>query len=172
MKSARYSAFIGLDVVIDAPGKYLTRCGEVVEIAKASIRYEFGCFGVYSNKVKERWRKSGRLYFGSECPNDIVRRVCEPPRDQMWAYTNPCNSVADFRPGFSQHRDCGSLDAPEWIARGSTIANVTNDYCIGEVLIYEGGRHVVGGIDLRHGQAIREFEITELIDKDLLEHFE
>jgi hypothetical protein len=62
-------------VVIDGPGHYLTRAGEVVTIEKASAHHDFACVGVYPNQVQDSWHKSGRLYFGTESKNDIVRRV-------------------------------------------------------------------------------------------------
>ena len=150
MTSAAFSAFVCLPTVIDAPGKYVTRCGEVVDVSRASSMHYFACAGTYSNGIIECWHRSGRLYFGQECPNDIVRRApSEMPLDQMWAYTNPINSVSSMRSGF----ECGSIDAPDFIARGCTVENITEDRFMDvngrQVKCSEAGRHVIGGIAAR-----------------------
>lgn len=72
------SWFTGLAVlstVITVPGNYITRNGEQVTITEATSRHEFQCHGFYPNGVAERWHKSGRLLFGQEQQNDIVRSV-------------------------------------------------------------------------------------------------
>lgn len=68
-----FAAFVVLPVVITGPGQYVTRSGEVVTVAQASSRHAFECRGAYSDGVSEAWHKSGRLLFGSETANDIVR---------------------------------------------------------------------------------------------------
>lgn len=75
MTTAAFCAFICLPVLIDAPGQYITRGGDVVTITHTSVRHDFRCCGTYSNGIAEGWNKTGRLYFGVESINDIVRRA-------------------------------------------------------------------------------------------------
>lgn len=71
---AYFAPFVVLPTVIGGPGKYVTRSGENIEIAKSSNRHDFGCVGSYSNKTTERWHKSGRLFASRETANDVVAR--------------------------------------------------------------------------------------------------
>jgi len=76
MTSAYFASFILLEVIIDAPGEYVTRCGDRVTIEKESTRHDFGCIGRYDDcGTQERWHKSGRLLAGQLSPNDIVSRA-------------------------------------------------------------------------------------------------
>lgn len=61
-------------VVIDGPGPYVTRSGEVVTVAKSSLKHDFGCVGAYGNDVAESWHKSGRILASRETTNDVVAR--------------------------------------------------------------------------------------------------
>ncbi len=61
-----------LPVIITAPGKYLTRCGEIVEITNTDARGQLGCAGTYPCGLKDRWNKSGRLYYSTLSSNDII----------------------------------------------------------------------------------------------------
>lgn len=63
---------VTLKTIITGIGKYKTRCGEVVSIESIHNRHNFGCRGVYSTGQTEGWHKSGRVFFGIECANDIV----------------------------------------------------------------------------------------------------
>lgn len=72
MSSANFAPFVSLPVVILEPGRYVTRCGEVVTVEQASTQHKFACVGTYGNGVRERWHKTGRLYFDFESPNDIL----------------------------------------------------------------------------------------------------
>jgi len=73
MSSAYFAPFVSFPVVILAPGRYLTRCGETVTVDAVSSRHDFACVGAYDNGVRERWHKSGRLFAGRETANDIIR---------------------------------------------------------------------------------------------------
>lgn len=74
--SASFATLVTLPVIIDEPGQYVTRCGATVTIASVAAKAAaFGCSGTYSSGVNDRWHCSGRLYFGQECPNDIVRKL-------------------------------------------------------------------------------------------------
>jgi hypothetical protein len=79
MTSAYFAPFVTLPVIIDAPGKYITRNGELVIVDTVSTKHDFGCLGYYyyydSNEIPEQWHKSGRLYFSTESNNDIVSKV-------------------------------------------------------------------------------------------------
>lgn len=75
MSAAWFCAFLLKPDVIDNPGKYVTRCGEVVEVDVVSKKHDFKCRGKYSCGTAEGWHKSGRLYFGQECDNDIVGKA-------------------------------------------------------------------------------------------------
>lgn len=75
MSSAAFASFVTLPVVITQPGQYRTRCGEVVSVERSSSKHNFGCQGRYSSGQTENWHRSGRLYFGQHCQNDIVQAV-------------------------------------------------------------------------------------------------
>lgn len=65
-----------LPVIIDEPGTYETRCGEKVEIFRIVSGVVFACQGGYAKDgTFDGWHKSGRLYYGIECDNDIVKKV-------------------------------------------------------------------------------------------------
>jgi hypothetical protein len=73
MSSAHFYPLIFVPVVITAPGKYLTRCGETVTVEVVSTKHDFGCTGFYDKEgIKERWHKSGRIFAGQETQNDII----------------------------------------------------------------------------------------------------
>jgi hypothetical protein len=65
---------VTLPVVIDGPGYYVTRSGEVVTVAKPSLKHAFDCIGAYGNDVAESWHKSGRLLASRETANDVVAK--------------------------------------------------------------------------------------------------
>lgn len=75
MTSAYLYPLILLPVIIDAPGKYKTRCGETVEVTKTSNKHDFGCHGTYEGNIAERWHKSGRIFASQESNNDIVEKA-------------------------------------------------------------------------------------------------
>jgi hypothetical protein len=76
MKTAGwFSGLVTLPDVIVSPGEYVTRSGEHVTITSVSTNHDFNCRGVYNNGITERWHKSGRIFFGQECQNDIVSPV-------------------------------------------------------------------------------------------------
>jgi hypothetical protein len=66
-----------LPTIIHGPGKYRTRGGEVVEVEAVSRRPDFRCSGRYANGTREGWNKSGRLYAGVQCRNDIITKEGE-----------------------------------------------------------------------------------------------
>lgn len=75
MSTAHFAHLIALPVVIDAPGFYVTRGGEIVEIYQASPKHDFRCRGKYAQGFVDGWHKSGRLYFSLHSTNDIVRKA-------------------------------------------------------------------------------------------------
>lgn len=75
MSSAYFVPFLGMPELITGPGKYVTRCGDIVSIQKVSAKQNFGCHGHYPHGIAESWHKSGRLYANRECDNDIVGAV-------------------------------------------------------------------------------------------------
>lgn len=75
MSAADFAGFVALPVVIDSPGRYLTRSGEAIEIKHASLRHDFGCRGRYTTGQTDKWHKSGRLYFSILSDNDIVAKA-------------------------------------------------------------------------------------------------
>lgn len=79
--AAARKSLVVMPTLIDAPGAYITRCGERVEVKVASPRSKFECAGFYANGVRESWHRSGRLYFGQECANDIVSKA--PAAEQV-----------------------------------------------------------------------------------------
>lgn len=72
MSLAYFAPFVTLPVIITGPGYYVTRSGERVHVSRVSHRHDFGCAGIYPSGQYENWHKSGRLYAGRECANDIV----------------------------------------------------------------------------------------------------
>lgn len=73
-KVSYFASLVVRPTVISGPGKYVTRCGEIVEIVQSSHRHDYGCAGTYSNRTTERWHKSGRLFASRETANDVVAR--------------------------------------------------------------------------------------------------
>lgn len=70
------TSLIVLPTIVDAPGRYLTRAGEVVSVERLTRGFGgFGCEGHYPSGQAERWHRSGRLYFGALSDNDVVRFV-------------------------------------------------------------------------------------------------
>lgn len=61
-----------LPSIVKAPGLYLTRCGETVNITKALQGPGVPCKGTYPNGVSESWHHTGRIFTGCETNNDIV----------------------------------------------------------------------------------------------------
>lgn len=75
MTSAYFAPLVTLPVIIDEPGQYRTRRGEVVKINKVSKRHDLGCQGLYPEGTLEHWHKSGRIFAGRDSWNDIVEKV-------------------------------------------------------------------------------------------------
>jgi hypothetical protein len=72
--SAYLAPLVTKPTIIVAPGKYITRGGEIVEITSISMGH-FRCSGTYPNGIQDGWCKSGRIYAGMESQNDIIRRA-------------------------------------------------------------------------------------------------
>ena len=71
-----FAPLVTKTVIIDGPGKYLTRGGEVAIIEQASTRHDLNCKGTYEAcGTVEGWHKSGRLFSTTESRNDIVSRA-------------------------------------------------------------------------------------------------
>lgn len=58
-----------LPVVITAPGVYITRSGERVQVTHCVGRY---ATGYYSSDTPERWHNSGRIFPVTDTANDIL----------------------------------------------------------------------------------------------------
>lgn len=74
MRSSCFASLVTLPTVIDGPGEYLTRSGEVVTIHTATPNHTFGCVGTYSDGVIDGWHKSGRVFAMRETINDIISK--------------------------------------------------------------------------------------------------
>ncbi len=63
-----------LPVLVEAPGDYLTRRGDLVRVSAVVGPGVFAArvLGEYGDGVRESWRTSGRVFYGVESPNDIV----------------------------------------------------------------------------------------------------
>lgn len=72
----RNANHVVLPTIIDEPGRYLTRNGEIVVIAKIDRSYgaSYAAHGSYPNKVEDRWDVSGRLYPSMLSNNDIIQK--------------------------------------------------------------------------------------------------
>jgi hypothetical protein len=68
-------AFFHFPHVIDTPGQYRTRKGDIVTIEKVETGICGFSSGFYDTKIRERWHNSGRIYSGCESLNDIVSKV-------------------------------------------------------------------------------------------------
>ena len=75
MRGGDICSFATLPTVIDAPGQYVTRCGEVATIRAVSTWHDFGCVGRYASGTADTWHKSGRLHFWSLNDNDIMGKL-------------------------------------------------------------------------------------------------
>lgn len=65
-----------LPVIIDAPGVYVTRCGELVTIDRVSDSYlKPECYGVYSTGQRDSWHSTGRIFENLLSDNDIVSKL-------------------------------------------------------------------------------------------------
>jgi hypothetical protein len=77
--AAYFAPLVVLPIIIDAPGRYVTRAGDIVTIEHIAAGFRFVCSGRYDRcGTHERWHRSGRVLATSETPNDIVgivRRV-------------------------------------------------------------------------------------------------
>jgi hypothetical protein len=67
----RHANHVALPIVITEPGKYRTRCGEIVTIE--TVR-QYDASGRYSNQIPDTWDLSGRLYPSTLSDNDIIRK--------------------------------------------------------------------------------------------------
>lgn len=74
--------------IIDAPGQYRTRGGEVVTIDRLGIMEKWApnfiipngwAHGHYLNGIPETWDVSGRVLPFSLSDNDIMEKVAETP---------------------------------------------------------------------------------------------
>ncbi len=75
-KSVPYLSRMFLPVIVDAPGNYVTRSGEVVTItAVKKASYGLTCKGVYPQGILETWTKSGHIFPSIESGNDIVAKA-------------------------------------------------------------------------------------------------
>lgn len=77
MISAYFASMVAMPVIVVGPGRYVTRCGDIVTITEASDSHDFGCVGSYLYQASGRssddyWHKSGRLYGGMESASDII----------------------------------------------------------------------------------------------------
>jgi len=76
MATAYFTPLVSLPFIIDEPGKYVTRGGNLVTITKVSRMHDFNCCGFYDGfDIKDRWHKSGRSYSSVVCGNDIVSKA-------------------------------------------------------------------------------------------------
>lgn len=67
------SSFILHPVIITAPGQYITRKGEPVEITHIGT---FWCHGCYlDDDLRDMWPKCGRMFASQETIFDIVRKL-------------------------------------------------------------------------------------------------
>jgi len=81
MSSAYYAPLVTMPTVIDGPGRYVTRCGETVVIDKTPeagpwvLRpHAHDCHGNYSTGQRDHWHRTGRIFAGQLCNNDIVAK--------------------------------------------------------------------------------------------------
>lgn len=73
-KAIPYAAFfLSFPVIITAPGQYITRSGEAVEIEAA--RDAHWMVGKYACGTTETWHRSGRIFSGKQTQNDIIAKA-------------------------------------------------------------------------------------------------
>ena len=68
-------AFAKFPRVINAPGKYLTRGGEIVTVDTVEPGMHTFYRGSYSCGIKESWHNTGRIFSRTDSQNDIVAMV-------------------------------------------------------------------------------------------------
>lgn len=63
-----------LPVIVERPGEYLTRAGDLVRVTAVVGRGVFTAWvrGEYEDGTREAWRTSGRIFENVESSNDIV----------------------------------------------------------------------------------------------------
>ena len=61
-----------LPTIITGPGRYFTRCGEVVTVLSVTGKSLYSCIGAYANGTRESWHKSGRIFPATDTTNDII----------------------------------------------------------------------------------------------------
>jgi hypothetical protein len=76
MASIYFIPLFSKPVIITHSGDYVTRDGNIVHITHVSDQHDYGCHGVYADRVLDYWHKSGRIFTGRETQNDIVAK-CE-----------------------------------------------------------------------------------------------
>lgn len=69
------SRFFASPEIIDAPGKYWTRGGEVVEIISKNKFGSFGWKGVFPNGIVDSWHRGGFFCYHSQSDHDILQKV-------------------------------------------------------------------------------------------------
>lgn len=69
----RFVQHIILPTIVTRPGRYVTRCGEVVTVERITTGLHASAYGYYSNGIEERWDACGRLLPHSLSKNDIVQ---------------------------------------------------------------------------------------------------
>jgi hypothetical protein len=75
MTSAYFAPLVNKPIIIDGIGQYKTRKGEVIDIITYDHTHRFSCIGTYPYGEREGWHRSGRIYAGFECDNDIVEKL-------------------------------------------------------------------------------------------------
>lgn len=70
-----YTPLVCLPVVIDAPGKYRTRAGEIVTIDSTGFQGRYNSSGRYASGQFDRWHRSGRLFRSMLSGNDIIAKA-------------------------------------------------------------------------------------------------
>lgn len=69
-----YIAANTLPAIIDGPGEYLTRSGDIVEITTPNGSFNWN--GVYrAERITELWHRSGRRFAMQETAHDIVSKA-------------------------------------------------------------------------------------------------
>lgn len=75
LRAATLAPLVVLPRVIDAPGRYVTRGGETVEVT--DVRDHHWKRGRYlgDEPIPEIWHNSGRIFAGQLSDNDIIRKA-------------------------------------------------------------------------------------------------
>jgi hypothetical protein len=74
LQAAALAPLVVLPTIIDGPGRYVTRCGEAVEVTNVT-NYHYKRGRYLACGTPEIWHNSGRIFAGQLSNNDIISKA-------------------------------------------------------------------------------------------------